>query len=361
MTMTAGSGMRIKRRWAMPLAGVALVVVALGAVAAVRAAPGRVSQSSLPAAFATVRDVPLPGDTSRFDYESLDPATHRLYIAHLGAGTVPVYDIAAAAIVGEVRDVPGVHGTLFVPELGRLYATATNINQVAVIDPQTLTVTGTIPGGTYPDGLAYDPDNGKLYISDESGSTDTVIDTASNQVVATVQLGGEAGNTQFDAPAHRILVAVQSRNQVVAIDPQTDQVTGRYDTPGCDHPHGLQISPDRRLAFVACESNAKLVVMDLQTMAITETYDVGSVPDVLAFDAPRRVLFVAAESGPLSAFAETETGLKLIAQQDVGPNAHVVAVDPDTGHVFLPLANFGGQPVLRESSLMTAGAAFDDD
>ena len=27
----------------------------------------------LPAAFSTIRDVPLPGDTSRFDYQSLDP------------------------------------------------------------------------------------------------------------------------------------------------------------------------------------------------------------------------------------------------------------------------------------------------
>src|SRR5947199_7987195 len=92
----------------------------------------------LPANFYTVRDVPLPGDTSRFDYESLDPGTHRLYIAHLGAGTVPVYDIPSGTIVGEIQDVPGVHGVLAVPELGRVYATATGANQVAVIDPQTL-------------------------------------------------------------------------------------------------------------------------------------------------------------------------------------------------------------------------------
>ncbi len=314
---------------------------------------------ALPASFYTVRDVPLPGDTSRFDYVSLDPGSHRLFIAHLGAGTVPVYDIAAGAVIGEVQNVPGVHGTLVVPELGLVYASATDINQIAVIDPQTLTVQTTIPGGEYPDGIAYDPEVGKLYVSDETGATDTVIDTTSNQVVATIPLGGEVGNTQFDATSHRMIAAVQTRNQVVTIDPQTDQVTGRYDTPGCDHPHGVQISPDRALAFVACESNAKLVVMDLQSMSVTETYDVGSVPDVLAFDAPRRVLYVAAESGPATAFSETDTGLKPLAQQNVGPNAHSMAVDPETGHVYFPLANLGGQPVLREASITTA--AGDDD
>src|ERR1051325_11794312 len=64
------------------------------------------AQQQLPATIFAVRDVPLPGDTSRFDYESLDPSTHRLYISHLGAGTVPVYDITSGTIVGEVQDVP---------------------------------------------------------------------------------------------------------------------------------------------------------------------------------------------------------------------------------------------------------------
>jgi YVTN family beta-propeller protein len=315
----------------------------------------------LPAAFSTVRDVPLPGDTSRFDYASLDPGMHRLYIAHLGAGTVPVYDILSATMLGEIQGVPGVHGVLAVPELGRVYASATGANQVAVIDPESLSVVATIPGGVYPDGLAYDPELGKLYVSDETGGTDTVIDTASNQVVATIPLGGEVGNTQFDPGSHQLLVAVQTRNQVVTIDPQIDQVSGRYDTPGCEHPHGVQISPDRRLAFIACESNAKVVVMDLQSMAVTETHDVGSVPDVLAFDGPRRVLYVAAESGPVTAFSETDTGLKLLAQRDVGPNAHSIAVDADTGHVYLPIANLGGQPVLREASVTTATGGDDDD
>jgi YVTN family beta-propeller protein len=333
-----------------------LVVLAVAEIAASKA-----FGQSLPATLYTVRDVPLPGDTSRFDYESLDPGAHRLYIAHLGAGTVPVYDVSAGAMVGEVPDVPGVHGVLAVPELGRVYATATDANQVAVIDPQSLTVVATIPGGTYPDGLAYDPEVGKLYVSDESGGTDTVIDTATNQVVATVALGGDVGNTQFDPASHQILVAVQTRNQVVTIDPQTDQVSGRYDTPGCEHPHGLQISSDRRLAFVACQGNAKLVVMDLQTMSVTDSFAVGSNPDVLAFDGPRRVLYVAAESGPVSAFSETETGLKALAQDNVGPNAHVIAVDPETGQMYLPIANLGGQPVLRDASLMTATVGDRDD
>jgi YVTN family beta-propeller protein len=103
---------------------------------------------------------------------------------------MPVYDTALGVVIGEVQDLPGVHGVLAVPEVGRVYASAT--------------------------GIAYDPELGKLYVSDESGGTDTVIDTAANQVVATIPLGGEVGNTQFVATAHRIIAAVQTRNQVVS-------------------------------------------------------------------------------------------------------------------------------------------------
>ena len=42
--------------------------------------------------YRVVRDVRLPGDTSRWDYQVYDPGSHRLYIAHLGARTFTLGD-----------------------------------------------------------------------------------------------------------------------------------------------------------------------------------------------------------------------------------------------------------------------------
>jgi YVTN family beta-propeller protein len=116
-------------------------------------------------------DYPLPGDTSRYDYVSFDPTSHRMYIAHLGQGVVHVFDTQAQQLVGTVAGIPGVHGVLAVPDLGVVYATATNENTVKVIDPESLSIVASIPGGEYPDGLAYAPTVGKLYVSDERGGT----------------------------------------------------------------------------------------------------------------------------------------------------------------------------------------------
>jgi hypothetical protein len=46
-----------------------------------------------------IADIPLSGDSSRFDYQSIDEQIRRLYIAHLGAGQVTVFDTRARKIV----------------------------------------------------------------------------------------------------------------------------------------------------------------------------------------------------------------------------------------------------------------------
>jgi DNA-binding beta-propeller fold protein YncE len=190
-----------------------------------------------------------------------------------------------------------------------------------------------------------------VYVSDEQDGNETVIDVQSSQRLGAIPVGGEAGNTQYDPVSHRTYVAVQTKNQLVAIDPATDQIVERHDTPGCDQPHGLLIDPDQRRAFVACQGNDKLIGLDMSSMQVVATNDVGQSPDVLALDPGLHLVYVAAENGPLAVFRDDDTGVTRIALQSAGPNAHVVAVDPDTHSLYMPLASVNGQPVLRELAI----------
>src|SRR5213593_1189219 len=47
-----------------------------------------------------VTDVPLPGSASRFDYQSLEPASGRLFVSHMGAGQLVVVDVRAGRAPG---------------------------------------------------------------------------------------------------------------------------------------------------------------------------------------------------------------------------------------------------------------------
>lgn len=70
----------------------------------------------------TLRDVPLSGGATRFDYQSFDSNSGRLYIAHLGDGALTVFDADKEAVIGDVKNLPRVHGVIAVPELHRIYA-----------------------------------------------------------------------------------------------------------------------------------------------------------------------------------------------------------------------------------------------
>jgi DNA-binding beta-propeller fold protein YncE len=321
----------------------ALLTAALGAVTH----PGA-AQPAAPAqpVLRTVADVALPGPAVRFDYQSLDLRSDRLYIAHMGAGEVVVFNVKSRRVEGTIGALPGVTGVWAVPALARVYASVTGLHQVAVIDARTLRVTDRIGTIAFPDGIAYAPDQQKVYVSDESGGGELVIDARTNRVVRTLPLDGEAGNTLFDPGSRCILVAVQTRNQVYVIDPASDRILGRFDLQGAARPHGMAIDAARRLAFVANERDAKVLIVDLKTMKVIATASVGDEPDVLAFDRDWRRLYVASESGIVSVFTETGTGL--VHEGDVEiPHAHTVAVDPRTHLVYLPLQDIAGRPVLR--------------
>jgi YVTN family beta-propeller protein len=258
-----------------------------------------------------------------------------------------VFDVNKQTVIGDVKDLKRVHGVLVVPELHRVYASATGTNELVVIDDQSLNITARVPAGDYPDGIAYASKENKLYVSDLHGKADTVIDAKSNQRLTTIPLGDGAGNSQYEGRGNRIFVAVDGREELAEIDPTSDQLVGRYPLNGCKGAHGVLIDSERRVAFVACEENAKLVVVDLESKKATQTLSVGADPDVLAFDSVLRRLYVSAESGVITILDERDRGLEKIAEGLFAPNAHSVAVDSSSHRVFFPLQNLNGKPVLR--------------
>jgi DNA-binding beta-propeller fold protein YncE len=294
-----------------------------------------------------VADIPLPGSASRFDYQSLDPGSGRLFLSHMGAGRLVVFDLRAGRVLANLDGFPRVTGVLAVPAEHRVYASATGDHAVVVVDDRALAIVARVPGPAFPDGIAYAPDVRRVFVSDESGGRDFVIDAASHAVVARIELGGEAGNTHYDAGSHCVLVAVQTANQLVAIEPAAAHIVRRitFDR-AIASPHGFLVDAPHRLAFVTGQESGTVGVLDLQTLRLRQVLPVGRDPDVLAFDPGLGRLYVAAESGILAVFEEREGGLLPLGWYKA-PQAHSVAVDPATHRVYLPLADVGGHPMLR--------------
>jgi DNA-binding beta-propeller fold protein YncE len=309
-------------------------------------APSRAPQAAPKPGLTLVREIPLPGPANRFDYQSIDPSTGRIYMNHMNAGRTIVFDADSGKVITEILDLPRATGVWAVPSHHQVYVSAAGAHEVAIIDDRTLKVISRVGDIRFPDGIAFAREADKVFVSDESGDADVVIDAKTGLERSTIALGGEAGNTHYDSVSHCILVAVQTKNLMVAIDPVSERIVQRYELRGSDHPHGFEIDQDGRLAFVSCEGNAVLLVVDLRTMKVVQTLKVADGPDVLAWDAAWRRLYVAAESGVLSAYWLDGTMLRSVGEIRM-PHAHTVSVDPRTHLVYLPLENVNGHPLLR--------------
>ncbi|MDE3058509.1 MAG: YncE family protein [Bacteroidota bacterium] len=289
----------------------------------------------------------MPGGASRFDYQSIDEANRRLYISHMGASAVVVFGIDANKVVANIGGVPRPTGVLVVPDLNRVFVSASAGDKVYLIDAAANKIIASVPTKSFPDGIAYDPKSKRAFVSDESGRAVTVIDATTDRVISNIELGGEVGNTHYDPASKLIYSAVQTRGELVALNPQTLKIIGRYNLPGCKGPHGFYIVEETHDAFITGEDNATYVVFDLTSHKIIAHGKVGSGPDVLAYDRMAHRLFVASESGIVSAFEVHTGGVRKIGEVFFASHAHSVSVDDTTGLVFFPLQNVDGRPILR--------------
>jgi len=259
------------------------------------------------------------------------------------ADQLMVFDTATRQVITNLDGFKRVHGVTVAPELHRVYASVTGNHQVAAIDTEALKIIGTAGPVTYPDGLAYAPKQKKVFVSDEHGGVDAMIDAGSNKLIANISLGGGAGNTVYDPASGHILVAVHGLNMLVVIDPATNQIIRRVPLAGIKNPHGIALDTAAHVAFIAGEENHSLAMLDLNSMKVFATYEVGEDPDVLAYDAGLKRLYVSAESGTVKVLQSDNKSLTLLGSFDM-PHAHTVSVDLQDPSRLPPAGERGWAP-----------------
>src|SRR5450759_2720121 len=135
-----------------------------------------------------VKEIPI-GAEGGWDYLSVDPAAHRLYVSH--ATKVVVSDTQAPKVVGEIPDTPGVHGFAIAADLGKGFASNGRENKASIVDLKTLKLIQKVDTGENPDAIMYEPSRHEVYTMNGRGKSATVFDAQSGKVVATIPLGGK--------------------------------------------------------------------------------------------------------------------------------------------------------------------------
>ena len=296
-----------------------------------------------------IATIDLPGPVgTRFDYLTIDRDDHYLLSAHLAAGLLYIIDLRTNKVLHAVNDVPGVEGVEYVSDLKKVYTSDWYENKIGVIDLEEFRVVKKIPTEAKPDGSTYAAPFHKLYVSDERGRAEAVIDVRTDQVVRTLHFDSETGVPIYDPTIHDVFVNLQDRNILAEIDPATDQVIARHPVSGCQGNHGMALDTQSHRAFISCEGNQVLAVMNLDNYQVITTMPLAAGPDVVMFDPGLKRAYVACSSGAISIFQEDDPQhFRKLEDFPVQKKVHSIAIDPGTHRVYAPEEQEDGKPVAR--------------
>jgi DNA-binding beta-propeller fold protein YncE len=305
------------------------------------------------------------GGQGRWDYVSVDPTAHRLYVTR--STHTQVIDTETGKVVLDVAGQQRSHGVAAAPAVGRGFITDGGAGTIVIFDLKTGDVLGNSPAADDADGLIFDPGTGKVLATCGDAGVLAVLDAAADPKTAkagTVDLGGKPEFLAADGKG-MAYVCVNDKNEIAVVDLKAMKVTARYPIGSGTKPTGVSIDPKNGRLFVGCR-NQLLVVLDTAGGKVLAELPIGRGNDACGFDPGTGEAFASCGDGTLTVVKETSAGKFEVAQTVKTPNgARTLAVDPSTHTVYLPTAEFGpaqpGQrrPEMKADSFMIAvvGAA----
>lgn len=289
----------------------------------------------------------IGGPDGGWDYASFDAGRDRVLVARSTA--VNAFDLKSRTVTEAFA--PAAWGHAAFPINGGTEVLITNGAKAMVtfVDAKTGSPLATLPTGLAPDDAIIDPKSGLLLVMNHVGGDITLIDPRAHKVVATIPVGGRLEAAAVDGQG-RAFVNVEDRNEIAVVDIAARQVTARYPLAGCDGPTGIAYAPADRLLISSCEGLAEVV--DADSGKVVRQVRIGDGADGVAFDTRRKLAFVSAgKSGTLSVISVARGDARLVDTVPTQKGARTLTLDPATGRVFLPTAQYvagvgGGRPTV---------------
>ena len=319
--------------------------------------------ANAPAArYAIVGRIAGPADVVAWDYATIDSRKGRLFLATLQShsgrsdtGGITAFDLRSRQVTGTLLKDAMPHEVVI---LGHGMAAAADAATHSVLFFKEKTgrlvarvrtgVPPSVGGWHNPDSLLREPGTGLLVaVNHDSGSL-ALVSVIRHALVGTIWVGGilEAGA----AAGHGMLfVNVASKGAIAVVDVFTRRLVRELPMKSCKEPTGIAFDAVSRLIISVC-SNGVAKFVDPETGAELASVPVGKGADGVMYDARNQTVYVAGSlSGTLSVInLKGRHTIKLIQTLRVPAGTRLGAVDPVTGRVYLPSAQYDRSgPLLR--------------
>jgi YVTN family beta-propeller protein len=278
----------------------------------------------------------IAGPDGGWDYASVDPANHTLYVAHDDKVLAVTLDGGdRVTTFGSVA-----HAHAVVPIAGRplLLVTSGQDGTVRLFDTHDHRQVATIAVGEDPDGAAYNPSTGEAAVMNAKSGTVSIIDVAHRKVARTIKLMPGLEFPQFGY-GDRLFVNNEDHAVIETADAATGKVGPVIELTGCEGPSGLGYDAKTAQLISACD-NGKAAVIDARTMKVVHLLDIGAGPDAVIMDPLHRRAFIpCGRSGAITVVAlDGPNGAHVIGTIPTAPGARTGALDAATDTLYLPTA-----------------------
>ena len=304
--------------------------------------------ASAAGAYHVVRRIPLAD--GGWDLLSYDPAARRVYLARTdGVDSIDPDSGRVTRLAGAARS----HAALAIGE-DQVLVTDGGTNTARFLSARSGQELAAVPVGQGPDAAVIDPATGLALVMSPGSGEITLIEPRSHAVRAILQVGGSLELAVADGKG-RVFVNIEDRNQLAVIDVAARSVR-TAELGGCDGPTGIAWLPLAHRVLSTC-GNGVAALTDPDALRLDRTLPIGEGPDTALYDPARRLALVpCGRSGELYLFRDGPT---VTAEGSVVTQrgARTGAIDPASGRVFLPAAEFeapsspGGRPQLRPGSV----------
>ena len=288
-----------------------------------------------------IKEIPI-GGAGGWDYLSVDPAAHRLYVSH--GNEIVVIDLSTDKVVGTITNTPGVHGVAIASDLGLGVTSNGRENKAGIVDLKTLQTLSKVDTAEGPDGFVYDPAQKEAYLFCGRAQAATVMDVQAAKVVAIIPLGGRPEFATVDPEAGRVYDNLENKSEVAVIDTKTHQVVNRWPIAPGESASGMAIDVPHHRLFIGCH-NQKMVMMDDTDGKVIATVPIGEGVDACRFDPETQLAFASCGDGTTTiAKEETPDKLTVVQVLKTERGARTMALDPTTHKIYLATAKFGPLP-----------------